>query len=289
MIDWSIIPLKQRKQKYREISSGKDLALKTAMLYKMYKGADCLLLNCGPSTAEFSEETIANFCKDKVLMTVKTTTQKFKNVTDIHVSNFYATFQIPNSNDRNYITLTRQEMPLGYQNWINEDLIDHETHCITFESEPDTLWGSDVTARHSNSVVNANRWEENSLRNSPYNRIIGPGIMNDMVVPILVHIGIKKVSILGWDGAPIEEDGSIKHFYDLEPEYKPTMNYVSNKFNLKNLKSDTHECEQEIAKRGEDAVLNYLNNNDIEVEILTKHSGISDNVKRNYELYNIKQ
>ena len=32
--------------------------------------------------------------------------------------------------------------------------------------------------------------------------------------------GIKKVNMLGWDGAKIQPDGSIKHFYDNEPPFK---------------------------------------------------------------------
>jgi hypothetical protein len=109
--------------------------------------------------------------------------------------------------------------------------------------------------------------------------------MNDMVVPIMVHCGIKKINILGWDGAKIQPDGSIQHFYDNEPEYKPNLNYVSNKFNLNNLKSDTNECEQQIAKRGEESLLIYLNNKGIEINILTKNSDINSSIKRNYVLY----
>ena len=283
MIDWSTIPVKDRKTKYKEISFGKNLLVKTAMLTNIYKNLECVLINCGPSASEFDYDVISEFCKDKPLITVKTVTQKYSEITDVHISNFYATFQFPK--ERNYIVLTRQETPLGYKNWVNPDLVEHHTHCEAFDNEPDTMWGSDITARHSKSVVNANRWTENSLKNNPYNRIIGPGIMNDMIVPLLVHFGVKKVSILGWDGAKIQTDGSIKHFYDTETQYKPTMNYVSNKFDLNNLKSDTHECEQQIAKRGEEAILNYLKNCNIEIEILSKSSDVSKSISRNFLLY----
>jgi len=178
-----------------------------------------------------------------------------------------------------------QEAPLGYDNWINQNLIDPKTYSTKFKNEPDVLWGSDTTARHSMSVVNADRWEENSFINNPYNRIIGPGIMNDMVVPLLVHFGVKKVSILGWDGATIQENGSIRHFYDIEKDYTPTLNYVSDRFDLNNLKSDTTECEQQIAAKGEESVFDYLSSKEIEIEILTKNSLITNKINRNYVLY----
>ena len=283
MFSWSNYSVKERKAKYKQISKGKDLLVKTAMLSGIYDGLECVLINCGPSALEFDKEVIADFCKDKPLFTVKTVTQKYSDITDVHISNFYATFQFPK--ERDYLVLTRQEMPLGYNNWINADLVEHDTLCETFDNEPDTMWGSDITARHSRSVVNGNRWAENTFKNNPYNRIIGPGIMNDMVVPLLEHTGVKKVSILGWDGAKIQKDGSINHFYDAEPQYKPTINYVSNKFDLNNLKSDTDECEQKIAKRGEDSILDYFTSIGIEMEILTKTSAISDRIKRNFVLY----
>ena len=83
----------------------------------------------------------------------------------------------------------------------------------------------------------------------------------------------------------MDEKGAAKHFYDIETEYKPTLNYVSNKFDLNNLKSDTSECEQQIAKRGEEAVLRYLNSKGIEINIMSKQSLITDKIKRNYILY----
>jgi len=266
------------------MSAGKSLLLKTAMLKDIYKGLECVVLNCGTSVSEFPKEKIEEFCQNKPVFTVKTSTLKFKDITDVCITNFYATFQFPK--ERDYIVLARQEMPLGYKNWVNPDLIEKGTFNESFDNEPDVLWGSDVTARHSNSVVVSNRWHENSLDNSPYNRILGPGIMNDMIIPILVHSGVKKISILGWDGAKIEKDGSINHFYDSEPEFKPTLNYISENFNVNNLKSDMDECEQQIGQKGEQGILKYLAEKEIEIEILTKNSLITEKISRNYVLYN---
>ena len=283
MIKWSDIAVKERKKVYKKISNGKSLPLKTLMFKNIYKDLDCVLISCGNSTSEFSKEKIVEFCKEKPVFTVKTATLKFAEISDICITNFYATFQFPE--EREYLVFSRQEMPLGYKNWVNSDLIERDTFCESFDNEPEILWGSDVTVKHSRSVINTNRWEQNSLDNCPLNRSLGPGIMNDMVVPILVHCGVKKISILGWDGAKIQDDGTIRHFYDLEPAYKPTMNCASSKFDLNNLKADTNECEQQIACRGEEQILNYLSKKNIEIEILTKNSRITDKIKRNYTLY----
>lgn len=283
MIKWNEIPVKERKKVYLEKSKGKSILVKNIMLKNMYKGLECICVSAGTSTSEFNSDKIKKFAKDKPFFAVKTAALKFKDDIDVCITNCYATFNFPDVRD--YIVLARQEMPYGYKNWINKDLVDSNTFSESFVNPPDILWGSDVTARHSNSVVNGNRWEENSIDNNAFNRIIGPGIMNDMIIPILVHCGIKKINMLGWDGAKIQEDGSIKHFYDLEPEYKPTLNYVSKKFNLNNLKSDTHECEQQIAKRGEEAIVNYLSSKKIEITVMSKNSTVSDKISRNLVLY----
>jgi len=286
MIKWLDIPIKERKNKYKEISKNKSLPLKTLMFKDMYKGADAVLLNCGPSLSEFSIDKIKNFCENKAVFTVKTATMKFNDISDICITNFYATFHFPHLNERKYLVFARQEMPLGFDNWVNPDLIVKNTFGESFQNDPDILWGSDVTVRHSKSVVMTKRWEENSLENSPYNRVLGPGIMNDMIVPILIHSGVSKVSVLGWDGANIDNNGNIKHFYDIEPEYTPNLNYVTDDFNLNNLKSDMNECEQQIGKLGELQILEYFNKKGVDIEILTKNSSVSDKIKRNNILYN---
>jgi hypothetical protein len=283
MIRWNEIPVKERKKVYLEKSKGKSILVKNIMLKNMYKGLECICVSPGLSAIEFHPDKIKEFAKDKPFFALKTAALKFKDDIDVCITNYYATFNFPKI--RNYIVLARQEMPYGYKNWVNPQLIETKTFSEAFVNEPEILWGSDVTARHSNSVVNANRWEENSIDNNAFNRIIGPGIMNDMVVPILVHCGIKKINMLGWDGAKIEEDGSIRHFYDIEKEYTPTLNYVTKKFNLNNLKSDTHECEQQIAKRGEEAILDYLSSKNIEISVMSKNSMITDKIPRNLALY----
>tara|TARA_B100000700_G_C15046456_1_gene858198 strand:+ start:1729 stop:2589 length:861 start_codon:yes stop_codon:yes gene_type:complete len=285
MIDWSKIPVKERKLKYKEISKGKSLPLKTLMFKNIYRGQECVLLNCGPSLSEFPIEKIREFCADKPVFSVKSATLKFQDIADICITNFYGTFQFPSPDDRNYLVFARQETPLGYANWVNPDLVEESTFGESFDNEPDILWGSDISVRHSKSVVMTQRWEENSLDKSPYNRMLGPGIMNDMIVPILVHTGVNKVSILGWDGANIDEKGYIKHFYDLEPQYMPNLNYVSEKFDVNNLKSDMEQCEQQIGKLGELQILEYFKQKNMTIEILTKNSSVHTQIPRNNILY----
>lgn len=283
MIAWSQIPIKERKEEYKKISIGKSLEEKTELFKNIYKDLEGVCLSTGPSLLDFSKEKIIEFCQNKPVFTIKTATLKFANIADICITNTYNTFHFQEK--RKYLVLARQEVPINQRNWINLDLIKKETYFENFFYHPDILWGSDISTRHSRSVCNANRWEENSLENNPINRIIGPGIMNDMVVPILIHSGLSKVSFLGWDGSELDSSGKIKHFYDIEKKYRPIMNYVSDDFNMNNLKSDLNEHEQEIGKKALKDMHNYFTKNNCKPEILTKNSSIDTCFFRNDILY----
>lgn len=283
MIDWKKIPVKERKKVYKEKSQGKTLIEKTKMLKGIYEGLEGVCLSTGPSLLEFPKKEIEDFCEGKPVFTIKTATMKFSKIVDVGITNFYNTYQIHPK--RKYIVLARQEMPLNYPNWINQDLIERQTYFNSFIYEPEVLWGSDVTAKHSMSVCKANRWEENSLDNNPTNRIIGPGIMNDMVVPILIHAGLSKVDFLGWDGSDLNSKGNIKHFYDVEKQYRPMMNRVTDRFDLNNLKSDLNEHEQEIGKKAQKDMLDYFLKNNCTPRILTKNSSVHSSFIRNEALY----
>lgn len=283
MNKWLTVPIKERKQIFRKLANNRTRQQKTKLFKNMFQNAEAVCFLTGVSLSEFPVHKIEEFCENKVVFAVKTAALKFPNIVDVCITNSYNTFHFPE--DRNYLVFARQDMPINRSNWVNLQLIKKQTHALKFKNDPDILWGSDVSAGHSRSVCNANRWEENSFDNNPDNRIIGPGIMNDMVVPILVHTGVSKVSFLGWDGSRLDNKGNIKHFYDIEKIYSPEMNFVTDDFDMKNLKSDLPEHEQEIGQRSEIHLTSYLKSNNIDIEILTKNSNINSCVNRNFVLY----
>tara|TARA_R100001129_G_C5315323_1_gene246236 strand:+ start:62 stop:919 length:858 start_codon:yes stop_codon:yes gene_type:complete len=283
MNKWLTVPLKERRFFFKKLANKRTRQQKTKLFKNMFQGSEAVCFLTGVSLNEFPVDKIQKFCENKVVFAVKTAALKFPNIVDICITNSYNTFHFPK--EKNYLVFARQDMPINYKNWVNADLIKKNTYALNFVNEPDILWGSDVSAGHSKSVCNANRWNENSFDNNPDNRIIGPGIMNDMVAPILVHTGVTKVSFLGWDGSRLDQNGNIKHFYDIEESYKPTMNYVTDDFDMNNLKADLPEHEQEIGQRSEIHLTKYLEYNNIDIEILTKNSNINSYVNRNFVLY----
>lgn len=283
MNKWLTIPIKERKLMFKKLGKNRTRQQKTKLFKNMFQGSESVCFLTGVSLNEFPADKIEKFCENKAVFAVKTAAQKFPNIVDICITNSYNTFHFPEN--RNYLVFARQDMPINQPNWVNLDLIKRETYSLKFKNSPDILWGSDISCGHSRSVCKANRWHENSLDNNPDNRILGPGIMFDTVAAVMAHTGVKLISFLGWDGSRLNEEGKIKHFYDIETDYKPTMNYVSDDFDMKNLKADLTEHEQEIGQKSEIDLTNYLKSNNINIEILSKMSNINSYVDRNFVLY----
>ena len=108
----------------------------------------------------------------------------------------------------------------------------------------------------------------------------------------MVHTGVNKINILGWDGSKTNENGQVYHFYDFEgnKEYKPNMNYIRKDINLdKFLKHDIDDNEHTIVQKAETDLKNYLKSNSIEIEILTKFSHVNKGIKRSKALYNLSE
>ena len=208
---------------------------------------------------------------------------KYAKITDICVTNFYNTFDFEGVLP--FLFLARNEAPIGYVNQVNLNLINPKTHITKFKGKVDILWGCDNRCLHSNSVCNANRWEENTLDKQPTDRILGPGILNDMAIPVMMHTGVSKIKIIGWDGSVLDEKGSVEHFYDIEEQFRPVANCMRRNLDLSTIKADLKEDEQQVVRKAELDIKNFLNNNGIEIEILTKLSHVDKAIKRNFELY----
>lgn len=255
-----------------------NLEQQTDLLENYCDDCEVVVLTTGPSLLDYSSEKIKDFCKDKIVLSVKTASLKFEDITHFSITNFYNTFQL--TGNEKYVTLARRETKWGTQNFVNGHLVLRETWTNSFNIKPDILWGCDNTVQHSRSVCHANRWKENELRYQKINRILGPGILNDMVIPVAVHLGASKIYFLGWDGSRLNYNGNVKHFYTIEKQYTPTINLINPNFNLNNLKADLEFDEQKIVRNSELSLLNYLNSKNIESYILSKSSSVNNKFKR---------
>ena len=285
-INWSDYPVKER-------AGVAKAALKTAETYEesndilkdMYKGESVVCIATGSSILDFTREQLSEMIGHIPVFALKTAAKRHCDIVDVCVSNYYNTFdeEVP------YLFLARQEAPHTGGNIVNANIVYPGTYKAVFENFPDLQWGSDTSGLHALSVCNANRWEENSIENSPFDRILGPGCLNDMAIPVMVHMGVRHIRFIGWDGSDVKQNGTINHFYDVEKEFEPTMNSISRSFDLRNLKADLAIDEQEIVRNASSDIKSYLLNNGVSMSIASKNSTVDENIERDYTFYNKNQ
>lgn len=284
-VNWEDYPVKDRagvaKKLLRMVKRYKDV---NRVLKDMYKGQTAVCIATGSSVLDFTPEELSAKIGHLPVFALKMAAKRHEDIVDVCVSNYYNTFdeEVP------YLFLARQEAPYTQDNPVQKQILYPATFKQHFDNPPDVQWGSDTSRGHSGSVCYANRWEENSIENSPNDRILGPGCLNDMAIPVMVHMGVSHIQFMGWDGSDVKHNGTINHFYDVEREFEPTMNGISRGFDLRNLKADTPLDEQEIVRRATLDMQTYLSDNGVGMTILTKNSTVDENINRDFHLYSKK-
>lgn len=284
-INWEDYPIKERaRAAKRALGVVKKYKDSNKIIKDMYKGETVVCIATGSSILDFTQEELSAEIGHMPVFALKMAAKRHGDIVDVCVSNYYNTFdeEVP------YLFLARQEERHTEANHVNSGIVYPATYKLSFGNPPDILWGSDISGLHSRSVCNANRWEENSIENSPSDRILGPGCLNDMAIPVMVHMGVSHIKFMGWDGSDVNSNGTINHFYDVERKFEPQMNSISKSFDLRNLKADLNLDEQDIVRSASLDIRDYLSNNGIGISIATKNSNVDKGISRDYSFYNKK-
>ena len=178
-----------------------------------HKGEECILLNCGPSLNDYSEDKLREIAKDKIVIAVKQAYLKVPDIVDYHFWNC-CNLPIPkngihfNYGDDGPIVIASSNFAYGVR-WSLFQKIDY------FYRIP-LLHMTDVPV----FVATALNFEHWTFTNNPVKRPVGPGIMYETVVFALEHFGFSKVICIGWDLSDkklttgYNEDKIYEHFYD---------------------------------------------------------------------------
>ena len=180
-------------------------------LKNSHKGEDCLLLNCGPSLNDYTEEQLREIAKDKIVIAVKQAYLKVPDIVDYHFWNC-CNLPLPKNgihydySDDRPIVIASSNFPFGLR-WSLQQQIDYFFKIPQLHETPAF-------------VAVAHDFEYWSYDNKPTQRPIGPGIMYETVVFALEHFAFKNVICIGWDlsNKPMvtgfNEDKEYEHFYD---------------------------------------------------------------------------
>ena len=72
-----------------------------------------------------------------------------------------------------------------------------------------------------NAFVSINKDFDSALLSNSFTRPVGPGIMYETVMFMAVHLGVKKITTLGWDLSQksISSTNDYDHFYAKESSF----------------------------------------------------------------------
>jgi hypothetical protein len=167
-----------------------------------HQHGDCLILGCGPSLNDFTDDQLKELCQDKVVFSIKQAFNRIPYLTNYHFLNSANIVQyvypqpIP-------IILELAKNEIG---WANQ--IPH--HILVLVNNNTDFSQSLVATKDFDS------WSFSESEARPW----GPGLMYEVVLFMAQHMGFLNVYTIGWDmGAP----GSTRreHFYG---SHRNTMN-----------------------------------------------------------------
>lgn len=199
---------KTLKSKLKEL--GKNYQEKVDLLHNQYKGEDCYLLSCGPSLNQYSEDFLNDYLKDKLTLSVKTSYERHRDVTDFH---FFNCCNLPKPKTKPYhydyndtIAIASSNFPAGHR-WSSIQKYD-----IFFKIP---LVDASTQINH---FVSINKEFDKYKLDQQFERPVGPGIMYETVLFMAVHLGVRSINTIGWDlsSSRITHINQYDHFYDQE-------------------------------------------------------------------------
>ena len=142
-------------------------------------------------------EDIQRFLKDKLVISVKQTYDLASNIVDFHLLNSWNYKRYSYPSIRPIIILERSPKDPETPD-CNPDLLFEVTHTDCLDKR------LAVTLEFDNYLFTKN-----------LSRPWGPGIMYELAIYLVVHLGVTEVIVLGWDLGKLKSP-VMEHFFDQE-------------------------------------------------------------------------
>jgi hypothetical protein len=152
-----------------------------------YEGETAYVLTCGPSIQEIWNRELRQFLADKLVIAVKQTHDLLSEITDFHLFNRVRI--------KPY-TYPGPTIRISVWEYMNEN----PAH-IHFPLRSDQSW--------ERSIIVSNEYKHYGNLMTEYDRPLGVGIMFEIGLFLPVHLGCRKIILMGFD---MNAEGSY-HFY----------------------------------------------------------------------------
>jgi len=243
-----------------KINSQSDAKKKVDILKDSFKGQDCYILSCGPSLKNYSPEFLREKLKDKLVIAIKQAYDYVPDIVDFHLFNC--------NNFKVYDYKESQPVIIATAGEPEEVMVNH---VWTKQQEYDIFLPIVNSNKDFNHSLAVTRNFDDYVLEKTTDRLWGPGMMYEIGLYLVEHLGISNVHTIGWDFETPGETKSI-HFYDLE-ENVPNVVRRSDP-----MRDEEIETNIEASK----SFYEWLKEKNINLHIAAPGSHVHENVPRKY-------
>ena len=203
-------PIKERisklKKKIRRCSSIQE---KVEILKDSFKGEECVILATGTSLTEKEPEHIREKLKGKVVLSVKQAYDLYRDVSHFH---FFNCANLPKYKSRiipeHYSYDPEGPISVASSNYLpGQRWSKHQKYDIFFKIP--------IRTEINDEFLCKTKKYDDYLLEKTIQRPCGPGIMFETVIYMAVHLGVKKITAIGYDlsDSKIKKVSEHKHFF----------------------------------------------------------------------------
>ncbi len=193
----------------KKIEKTDDLEQSIKILKDSFKGEECVILATGPSLTNKDAEHVKNKLKGKLVFTIKQAQDLYEDVSHFH---FFNCANLPTYESKvlpeHYkyktdgpISVASSNYPAG-QRWSP-----YQKYSLFFKIP--------IRTEINDEFLCKTKKYDDYLLEKTIQRPCGPGIMFETVMYMAVHLGVKKITAIGYDlsSAKTKKADDHKHFY----------------------------------------------------------------------------
>ena len=178
----------------QKIKKAKTLKERTELLHNAFEGEECYILATGPSLGDYDPDILKEKMSGKLVLTVKQAYDLYADVSDFHFFNC-ANLPAPKNN----------LLPIHYDYSNEKDVISIASSNYKLGTRWNPIQKNDLffkipirTEINNEFLCKTKRFNDYLLENT-LQRPCGPGIMFETVMYIAAHLGVSKITAIGYD------------------------------------------------------------------------------------------
>jgi hypothetical protein len=254
-----IEPKRRLKEAAKKLSETDSQVEKLEILKGLMKGEKCYLLSCGPTLLQNDQDKLKSLLKENVCLAIKQSYNLFEEYVDLHFYNC--------ANFKNYEY--KDDRPLVMEASTSMVKLG-DCDLKFFIQERD----------FNNSLAVKSNFEDWTLEAQPFLRPYGPGIMTEIVIFAVEHLGFSEVITVGWDNKIVGDDKLKQHFYTSQEQKFDKKDFIDNNDTNSIVPMEKLKEEERISSNSIEKWYKWLDERSCKLKICSDINPAPENIER---------